>query len=78
MSLEDIGIALRVDHQRDAHRLNGLVNPGIGEDVAFVIPMRLAAQRFAGIDEVVDAALPNGQIFAVDLIDAVRNPVDDQ
>jgi predicted metal-dependent hydrolase len=40
--------------------------------------VRLAAQRFAGIDEVVDAALPNGQIFAVDLVDAMRNPVDDQ
>ena len=42
--LDDLGVALRVDHQRDAHRFDGLVHPGVREDVALVRAVRLAAQ----------------------------------
>ena len=50
-------IALRIDHQRDAHRLHRLMHPGVREHIALVLAVRLAALRLAGFDEVVDAAV---------------------
>ena len=76
--LDDLRIALRIDHQRDAHRLDRLVHPGVGEHIALVRAVRLAAQRLRRFDEVVDAARALRQVGAVDLVDAVRNPVHDQ
>jgi hypothetical protein len=60
MRRRDLRIAPGIHHQGDAHRLHGLVHPGVGEDVALVRAVRFAAQRFAGFDEVVDAAGPLG------------------
>src|SRR5262249_1898245 len=39
---------------------------------------RLATQFLAGLDKVVDSTRPDFDIRAVDLVDAVRDPVDDQ
>ena len=73
-------IALRIDHQRDAHRLDGLVDPGVGEDIALVLAVRFAAIGFAGFDEVVDSAVAahGRDIGSLAHADAVRNPVHDE
>ena len=44
-------IALRIDHERDAHGFHCLVNPGVGEYVALVVRLRFAAQLLAGFHE---------------------------
>ena len=77
---DDLLIALRVDHQRQADRLDRLVHPRVREDVALVRGVRFAAQGLRGLDEVVDAAVasPGGDVGAVALVDAVRNPRGDQ
>ncbi len=75
---EDLGVALRIDHERDAHRLDRLVHPGVREDVALVGAVRLPGQRLGRLDEVVDAARAQLEVGAVDLVDAVRDPVHDQ
>ena len=72
--LDDIRIALRIDHERNAHGLHGLVNPGVGEDVGLVSAVRLAAQGLGGFHEVIDAAGTLREVGAIDLIDAMRNP----
>ena len=54
---DDVRVALRVHHQREAHGLDGLMHPGVGERIADVRPVRLAAQRLAGFDEIVNAAV---------------------
>ena len=46
LGLDDLRVALRIDHQRDAHGLDGLMHPGVGEHVALVPAVRLAAQSF--------------------------------
>ena len=76
--LDDLRVALRVDHQRDAHRLHGLVHPGVGEHISLVRAVRLAAQRLAGFHEIVDPAGSLRQVGAVDLVDAMRNPAHHQ
>ena len=77
---DDLLIALRVDHQRQADGLDRLVHPRVREDVALVRGVRFAAQSLRGLDEVVDAAVasPGGDVGAVALVDAVRNPRGDQ
>ena len=77
---DDLLIALRVDHQRQADGLDRLVHPRVREDVALVRGVRFAAQGLRGLDEVVDAAVasPGGDVGAVALVDAVRNPRGDQ
>jgi hypothetical protein len=45
------------------------------EDVALVARVGLAAQRLAGLDEIVEPALPFGQVGALALGNAMRNPV---
>jgi hypothetical protein len=54
------------------------VDPGIGEHITFVNCVRLPGQRLRRFDEVVHAALALGQVRAVDLVNAVRNPVHNQ
>ncbi len=69
---------MRVDHQGDAHGLDRLVDPGIGEDIALVAGVGFAAQGLAGFDKVVDAALAFLQVGALAIVDDVRDPVGDQ
>ena len=80
LRLDDVLIALRIDHQRDAHGLDCLVHPGIGEHITLVLAVRLAAMGLAGFDEVVDAAVAahGCNIGAFAHVDAMRNPVDDE
>ena len=40
--------------------------------------VRLATERLAGLDEVIDAALPFREVRAFAVVDAVGNPADDQ
>ena len=54
------------------------MDPGVGEHIALVTSVRLAAQGFAGFEEVVDAALALREVRALALVDAVGNPVDDE
>ncbi len=77
---DDLLIALGVDHQGQADGLDRLVHPRVREDVALVRGVRFAAQSLRGLDEVVDAAVasPGGDVGAVALVDAVRNPRGDQ
>ncbi len=69
-----------VDHEGDAHRLDGLVDPGVREDVALVAGVGLAAVGLAGFEEVVEAAvaLAGSDVGALAVGDAVGDPVDDQ
>ena len=54
------------------------MHPGVGEDVAYMLRVRLAAQGFAGLDEVVQSALAFAQICAFAVVDAMGNPIYDQ
>src|SRR6185437_175110 len=54
-----------------------LVDPGVGEDIAFVFAVWFAAQRFAGFDKIIEPALAGGEIGAFALGDAVGYPVHD-
>ncbi len=76
LGLDDLPVALWIDHQGHADRFDRVVDPGIGEDVAAMPAVGLAGQLVGRIDEVVDSAFPEVRIG--DLRDAVRNPVDDQ
>src|ERR1700744_6186114 len=58
---DDLRVALWIDHQRLAHGLYRLVNPGIGEDIAFVLTMRLPAERLGGFDEIIQTAFAGGE-----------------
>ena len=78
LSGDNIGIALRVHHERNAHGFDRLVNPGIGEDVTLVTLMRLAAQGLRGLNKVIEAALSLGQVGALALGSTVGNPAYDQ
>ena len=80
LRLDDFGIALRIHHERDAHGLDGLVHPGVREDIALVLAVRFAAIGLARLDEVVDAAVAahGRDIGALAHRDAMRNPVHDQ
>ncbi len=49
LGLEDLGIALRIDHQRDADRLDGLVDPCVGKRVSNVRLVGLAAEFLGGL-----------------------------
>ena len=77
---EDFGVTSGVDHEGDAHGFDGLVDPGVREDVALVAGVGLAAVGLAGFDEVVDAAvaLVGGDVGAFAVGDAVRDPVNDE
>ena len=54
------------------------MHPGIGEDVPLVTSVRLSTESFGSFNEIIQSALSLGQIGALALGDAVRNPVDDQ
>ena len=56
LGLEDVRVALGIHHQGQAHGLDRLMHPGVGEGIADVGFGRLAAQFLAGFDEIVDAA----------------------
>jgi len=78
LGLEDLGVALGVDHEGDAHGLHGLVHPGVGEHIALVAAVGLAPQGLGRLNEVVDPARALAEVGVVDLVDAVGDPVDDQ
>jgi hypothetical protein len=77
---DDVFVALRVDHQGQAHRLDRLVHPRVREDLGLVRGVRFAAQRLGRLEEVVDPAVtpPRGNVGAIALVDAIRNPRGDQ
>ncbi len=77
-AFDDLGIALRIDHQRDAHGFHGLVYPGIREYVALMKACLFAAQFLAGFHEVVDAARTQRHVVAIDDVNAMRDPVGHQ
>src|SRR5438128_3292095 len=62
LGLNDLIIALRIDHERNAHGFHGLVDPRVREYVALMEAMGLTAKLLAPFDEVVDSALSNFQI----------------
>jgi hypothetical protein len=72
----DFGVAVCGVAEGEADGLDGLVDPGVGEDVAFVAAVGLAAELFAGFDEVIDTAGADFEVVAVDLADAMGDPVD--
>ena len=76
--LDDFRVALRVDHQSDAHRLHGLVHPGVGEHVSLVRAVRLAAQLLCRLRRNCRSRRALLQVVTVDLIDAMRNPTHHQ
>ena len=80
LRLDDLRIALRIDHQRDAHRLDSLMHPCIRKHISFVLAMRFAAIGFARLDEVVDSAVAAHErdIRSFAHRDAMRNPVHNQ
>ena len=57
---------------------DGLMHPGVGEHVAAMPAVRLAGQLVGGVDEVIDSARTLPQIGRFDLLDAMRNPSDDE
>ena len=77
---EDVRIASRIDHEGDAHGLDGLVDPGVGEHEAFVRAVGFAAIGLGGFDEVIKTAIAfaGRDIGAFALRDAVRDPVDNE
>ena len=75
---EYLGIAAGVDHERQAHRFNRLMDPCVGEDIALMRAMLLAAQCLGGFHEVVDTTLPCREIGPLTIGNAMRDPVDDQ
>ena len=75
---DDFRIAFGIDHQSQAHGFDGLMNPGIGENVAFVCVVRFAAQGLGGFNEIVDAALALREVGAFDVVNAMRNPIDNE
>ncbi len=78
LRLDDLGIALRIDHQGVAHRLNGVVGVGVGEGIADVRGVGFAGEFVAGLDEIVDAAVLEVEVGGGEVVEAVGNPVDDQ
>src|SRR4029077_17074756 len=74
---EDFPIAMRIHHEGDAHGFNCLMHPGVSEDVTFVPSMGLAAQCFGRFDEIIYPALTLSEIGAVDIINAMWNPIYD-
>src|SRR5579859_6801221 len=72
---DDRGIAFWIDHQGFAHGFHGLVDPGIGKDIALVFSVGFAAKRFCGFDEIVEAALAGAEVGALALGDAPGDPV---
>ena len=80
LRLDDLSVALRIDHERDAHGLDCLVNPCVGKDVSLVPGVRFAAICFSRLDEVVDAAVAahDGNVGPLAHRDAVRNPAHNQ
>ena len=78
LRLDNVCVALRIHHQCEAHGLDGLMHPRIGEHVPLMAGVRLATQRLRGLDEIINTALALCQIGAVDVINAVRNPVHNQ
>jgi len=76
LGLDNLPVALGIDHQRNADRLDRVVDPGVGEHVAAVVPVRFSSQLVGSVDEVVDAALR--QVRVGDLVDTMRDPIDDQ
>ena len=77
---DDVRVALRIHHQRDAHGFDRLMNPRVRENVAFLRSMRFAAQRLRRLDKIVNAAvaLAGRDVGPVDLVNAMRNPVHDE
>ena len=80
LRVDDVLIALRIDHQSDAHGLHCLVDPRVGEDVTLMASMRFTAVRLARFNEVVDTAVSaiGSDIGALAIVDAMRNPVNDE
>ena len=54
------------------------MHPGVGKHVTFVPRVRFTAQRFAGFDEIINAALPLREVRAIALVNAVGNPIYDE
>ena len=78
LRLDDVRVPLRIHHQRDANGLDGLVHPRVGEHVTLLASVRLPAQRLGSFDEIVNATLTFRQVGAVDVVNAVRDPVHDK
>jgi hypothetical protein len=72
----DVRVSLRVEHQRDRHRLHGVVDVRISEHISFVLAMRFAAQLLSGLDKVVEPT--GGDVSSLELLDAVRDPAHGQ
>ena len=75
----DVSITLRIDHERETHRLDGLVHPRVGKDISTMCGEWFATKRFGCFDEVVEPTISaaRGNICSRALIDAVRNPLGD-
>ncbi len=56
------------------------MHPGVGENVAALRRVRLAAQRLGRLDKIINAAVAVicRDVRAVDLVNAMRNPVHDE
>src|SRR5436305_1748431 len=80
LRLDDVRIAVRIDHERDTHGLYRLVDPCVREHITLVPPMRFPTVRLGCFDKVVEAAIATvcWNVRALAVIDAMRNPVNNQ
>ena len=74
---QDLRVPFRVDHEGEAHGLHRLVDPCVGEDIAFVDPVRLASEGFRRFDEVVDSPRAELQVVPVDHLYAAPAVLED-
>ena len=72
---DDLLVALRIEHQCQAHRLDRVVDVGVGPGGAAMADKRPAGQLVSGLREILDPAL--GQLGVRQLLIAVRDPMDD-
>ena len=77
---DDVLVTLRIHHQRETHRLDGLMYPRVGEHISTVCRIRFSAQGLGCLNEIVEAsvAATSGNVRPGTLIDAVRNPRRDE
>ena len=76
LGILNLPVAVGIPGESDAHRLNRVQHPGVGEGITDVGPAGTARILLPRLDEILNSAF--AKIWAIDLSHAMWDPVDNQ